>query len=220
MITDERLSCHWWKICILLSRVTKMTGMTGMTRMTGMTKMATVTRKTGITRVASMTGMTGMAKMTRMTEMTGVTRTSMMTKARFRHWTFHEPNLIHWITVGTWKVWRLNQLGMPEPFFLPSPARVTLNGFDSDDKLFMYGTKCMNDYNIFCKQFDRNEHLSPLELSPAAIKISHWMKASRQLIMYIYTVYTYLGNCRVVATYTLYGTESTNIWNTEQQQQM
>ena len=29
-----------------------------------------------------------------------------------------------------------------------------------------------NYYNVFCKQFDRNEHFSPLELSSAAIKIN------------------------------------------------
>ena len=29
----------------------------------------------------------------------------------------------------------------------------------------------LNYYNVFCKQFDRNEHFSPFEFSAAGIKI-------------------------------------------------
>ena len=52
-----------------------------------------------------------------------------------------------------------------------SPLERLWNGFDSDAGLFMYRTLCTNYYNVFCKQFERNEHFSPFELSSAAIKI-------------------------------------------------
>ena len=45
------------------------------------------------------------------------------------------------------------------------------NGFDSGAELFMYQTKCISYYNVFCKQFDRNEHFFPFEFSSAGIKI-------------------------------------------------
>ena len=45
------------------------------------------------------------------------------------------------------------------------------NGFDSDAELFVYRTQSMNFYNVFSKQFDRDEHFSPFELSSVAIKI-------------------------------------------------
>ena len=53
----------------------------------------------------------------------------------------------------------LFQFGTAQPFFLPSPAGnvdfgSTLRGFDSDAELFMYPTKCISCYNVFCKQFD------------------------------------------------------------------
>ena len=32
-------------------------------------------------------------------------------------------------------------------------------------------TKCISYYNVFCKQFDRNEYFFPLEFSTAGIKI-------------------------------------------------
>ena len=52
-----------------------------------------------------------------------------------------------------------------------SPLERLWNGFDSDDELFMYRAYSINYYNVFCKQFDRNQHFSFLELSSAAIKI-------------------------------------------------
>ena len=46
------------------------------------------------------------------------------------------------------------------------------NGFDSDAELFMYRTKCgINSYNVFSKQFNRNEYFSSFELNSAGIKI-------------------------------------------------
>ena len=59
---------------------------------------------------------------------------------------------------------RLAQLGI-------SPLERLWNGFDSDAEHFMYRTKCINYFNVFSKQFDRNKHFSPFELSSAAIKI-------------------------------------------------
>ena len=50
-----------------------------------------------------------------------------------------------------------------------SPLVRLWNGFDSDTELFMYQTYCIN-YNVFCKQFDRNEHFPPFEHSLAAIR--------------------------------------------------
>ena len=43
-----------------------------------------------------------------------------------------------------------------------SPLERLWNGFGSDAELFMYRTYCLNYYNVFCRQFDRNEHFSPL----------------------------------------------------------
>ena len=48
-----------------------------------------------------------------------------------------------------------------------SPLERLWNGFDSDAEHFMYRTYCINYYNVFCKQFDRNEHFPPFELSSA-----------------------------------------------------
>ena len=45
------------------------------------------------------------------------------------------------------------------------------NGFDSDADLSMYRTRWISYYDVFCKQFDRNEYLSPLEFNTARIKI-------------------------------------------------
>ena len=50
------------------------------------------------------------------------------------------------------------------------PGSLTLaelgNGFDSDADLSMYRTKCISYYyNIFCKQFGRNEYFSTIEFS-------------------------------------------------------
>ena len=42
---------------------------------------------------------------------------------------------------------------------------------DSDADLFMYRTKWISCYQVFCWQFDRNEYFSPLEFSTAGIKI-------------------------------------------------
>ena len=52
-----------------------------------------------------------------------------------------------------------------------SPFDRLWNAFDSDAELFMYRKKCINSYNVFCKQFDRHEHFSPSEFSSAGIKI-------------------------------------------------
>ena len=46
-------------------------------------------------------------------------------------------------------------------------------GFDSDAELFMFRTL----YNVFCKQFDQNEHFSPFEFSSAGIKIGVWINS-------------------------------------------
>ena len=43
----------------------------------------------------------------------------------------------------------------------------------------MYQTKCINYYNIFPKQFDRNEYFSPFEFSSARIKIGVWINSAR-----------------------------------------
>ena len=51
-----------------------------------------------------------------------------------------------------------------------SPLERLWKGFDSDAELFMYGTQCVNYYNVFCKQFDQNAHFSPFELSSTAIE--------------------------------------------------
>ena len=59
-----------------------------------------------------------------------------------------------------------------------SPLERLWNGFDSDTELFMYRIKCINYYNVFCKQFDRNEHFSPFELTSAAIKIGVWINSA------------------------------------------
>ena len=48
-------------------------------------------------------------------------------------------------------------------------------GFDSDAELLMYRAKCKNYNNVFCKQFDQNEHFSPFEFSLAGIEISIWI---------------------------------------------
>ena len=46
------------------------------------------------------------------------------------------------------------------------------NDFDSDAELFIYRTyKYINYNNVFCKQFDQNEHFSSFEFSSAGIKI-------------------------------------------------
>ena len=51
-----------------------------------------------------------------------------------------------------------------------SPLERLWNDFDSDGELFMYRTwLCTNYNNVFCKQFDRNEHFSPFELSSPPI---------------------------------------------------
>ena len=68
---------------------------------------------------------------------------------------------------------RLFQFGTAQP--LISPLERPWNAFDSDAELFMYRT---NYYNVFCKQFDRNEHFSPFELSSAAIKIGVWINSA------------------------------------------
>ena len=52
------------------------------------------------------------------------------------------------------------------------------NGFDSDTELFVYRTQSMNFYNVFSKQFDRDEHFSPFELSSVAIKIGFWINSA------------------------------------------
>ena len=51
-------------------------------------------------------------------------------------------------------------------------------GFDSKAKLFIYQTKCIDYYNVFCKQFDWNEHFLHFELSAAAIKICVWINSA------------------------------------------
>ena len=60
-------------------------------------------------------------------------------------------------------------------FHPAQPGILTLdplwNAFDADAELFMYKTKSINSYNVFCKQFDRNEHFSSSEFSSAGIKI-------------------------------------------------
>ena len=43
----------------------------------------------------------------------------------------------------------------------------------------MYQTKCINYYNVFPKQFDRNEYFSPFEFSLARIKIGVWINSAR-----------------------------------------
>ena len=54
---------------------------------------------------------------------------------------------------------------------LISPLERLWNGFDSYVELFMYRTKWINFNNEFCKQFNQNEHFSPVEFSSAGIKI-------------------------------------------------
>ena len=52
-----------------------------------------------------------------------------------------------------------------------SPLDRLWNAFDSDAELFMNRKKWINSYNVFCKQFDRNAHVSPSEFSSAGIKV-------------------------------------------------
>ena len=109
-------------------------------------------------------------------------------KARFRRRTFHEPNLIPWIeymkssaSVSIKNVcFSLERLSRSFPLAWPgiSPLERVWNGFDSDAELFMHRTKRMNYYNVFCKQFDRDEHFSPFGLSSVAIKIGVWINSA------------------------------------------
>ena len=52
-----------------------------------------------------------------------------------------------------------------------SPLERLWNGFDSDTELFSHVPNLMhiNYDNVFCKQFDQNEHFSPSEFSSAGI---------------------------------------------------
>ena len=43
----------------------------------------------------------------------------------------------------------------------------------------MYRTKCINYYNAFCNQFDRNEHFSPFDFNSAGIMIGVWINSAR-----------------------------------------
>ena len=106
-------------------------------------------------------------------------------KARFRRRTFQEPNLIYRnkymkrsasesIRNACGNLKRLRRSFRPAQPGI-SPLEWLWKGFDSDAELFMYRTLCINYYNEFCKQFDRNEHFSPFELSSAAIKIGVWI---------------------------------------------
>ena len=102
--------------------------------------------------------------------------------------TFHAPNLIHWIKYMKSSAsesvrnacFNLERLSRSFRLARPgiSPLDRLWNAFDSDAELFMYRTQCINYYNVFCKQFDRNEHFSPFELSSAAIKIGVWINSA------------------------------------------
>ena len=96
-------------------------------------------------------------------------------KSRFRHRTFHEPKIIHWI--------KYMKISASESirnacFNLNSPLVRLRHCFDSDTELFMYRTICINYYNLFYKQFDRNEHFSPFELSSSVTKNGVWINSS------------------------------------------
>ena len=84
--------------------------------------------------------------------------------ARFRHRTIHEPNLIHrnkYIKSSasesirnTW--FNLERLSRPSRFARTGNSTLDelWNGFDSDTDLFMYRTKSISYYNVFCKNKD------------------------------------------------------------------
>ena len=107
-------------------------------------------------------------------------------KARFRRRTFREPNLIHWIKQmkssasesRRYDCFNLKQLS--RSLLLDrlgiSPLDRLWDAFDLDAELFMYRTWCKNSYNVFCKQFDRNEHFSPSRYpSYHSLILKHWL---------------------------------------------
>ena len=104
--------------------------------------------------------------------------------------TFHQPNLIHWrkykkssasesLRNACFNLERLSRC-----FCLALPEFRIWREFGTpliqirDAQLFMYRTKCINYYNIFCKHFDRNEHFSPFELSSMSIMIGVWINSA------------------------------------------
>ena len=82
-----------------------------------------------------------------------------------------------------WYFWS-GQFGTAQLFFSPSPAGNFAYGgtlerlWFRDAEFFMYRTKCINYYNVFCKHFDRNEHFLPFELSSMAIMIGVWINSA------------------------------------------
>ena len=95
------------------------------------------------------------------------TTDKMIIKARFRCQSFHEPNLIHWIR---YMKSAASDSIRKACFFSPSTAGNFAFGVTLVWLWFRHRTFHVYS-NIFCKQFDRNEHFSPFELSSAAIKI-------------------------------------------------
>ena len=112
----------------------------------------------------------------------------MTSKAQFRQQTFHELNLIHWIKYLKSSApqsirnacFNLEQLSCS--FYLAKLGISSLerlcNSFNSDAEIFMYRTLCINYYNLFCKQFDQNEHFLRVELTSAAIMIGVWINSA------------------------------------------
>ena len=109
-----------------------------------------------------------------------------VTITRFRRWTFHEPNLIHWIKYMKRLVWYLNQLGMPNFHLeqLSHSSRLVQSGILTLDWLNIIGTALIQMANLSCtlvyksdiKYFVRSLKklgiFFPLGFSSAAIKIS------------------------------------------------
>ena len=79
----------------------------------------------------------------------------------------------------------MNQLGTALPFFSPNLTGNFAFRAANLERLWFRRTFHVsnlmhksNYYNVFCKQFDRNEHFSPLELSSAALKIGVWINSA------------------------------------------
>ena len=103
--------------------------------------------------------------------------------------TFREPNLIHWrkykkssasesLRNACFNLERFSRC-----FCLAPAGNFAYGGtlerlWFRDAEFFMYRTKCINYYNIFCKHFDQNEHFSPFELSSMSIMIGVWINSA------------------------------------------
>ena len=118
-------------------------------------------------------------------------RTCVMINWRFliRRRTFHQPNLIHWIKHmkssaselirnACFNLEQLNRSSCPSQAGILTLDRLW-NGFWFRSRTFhVPNASCINYYNIFSKQFNRNEYFSPFELSSAEIKIGVWINSA------------------------------------------